>query len=233
MVLSGTAGDKAAETCGCTGRYGSTKKYRKIFSGIESKSYLCRPISCFMRRKSEFLIEFEGLKYGAHLYEWEIGTEFFEQYGEVDAQQPSFRVHMELFKDTVMMVLKLRIEGTGQYDCDLCLNPLLRRFSLEHSLVVKPGGDEEDADDDILVLPKNAYELDMSDVIYQLIKVAEPVKRSCDTAEPLAECEKEFMQQYLATEVEEQPAAEEEAEDEPEADPRWEALRKFKENPDK
>lgn len=191
------------------------------------------PNFLFMRRKSEFLIEFEGLKYGAHAFEWEIGPEFFEQYGEVDAQQPSFRVQMELFKDTTMMVLKLQIRGTGQYECDLCLNPLVRHFESEHTLVVKPGGDEEEADDDILVLPKSAYELDVSDLIYQLIKVSEPVKRNCDTAEPLEECGKEFMQQYLATEIEEAPQQEEEENDVPEADPRWDALRKFKDNPDK
>lgn len=186
-----------------------------------------------MRRKSEFLIEFEGLKYGVHAFEWEIGPEFFEQYGEVDAQQPSFRVQMELFKDTTMMVLKLQIHGTGQYDCDLCLSPLVRYFESEHTLVVKPGADEEEADDDILVLPKSAYELDVSDLIYQLIKVSEPVKRNCDTAEPLEECGKEFMQQYLATEIGEAPQQEEEENDVPEADPRWDALRKFKDNPDK
>lgn len=191
------------------------------------------PNFLFMRRKSEFLVEFEGLKYGAHPYEWKIGPEFFEQYGKVDAQQPAFRIRMELFKDTTMMVLKMQIDGTGQYDCDLCLNPLLQRFELAQTLVVKQGGEEEDAADDILVLPKNAYELDLSDVIYQLIKVAEPVKRNCDTARPLADCEKEFMQQYLAEEIGAEDQEEEPGGDAESADPRWDALRKFRNNPGK
>jgi len=186
-----------------------------------------------MRRKSEFLIEFEGLKYGAHAYEWEIGTEFFDQFGGVEWKKANFSVKLELFKDANMLVLKFDIAGKAIYDCDLCLNPLRYDLAVKHTMVAKHGDEfeEEGNDDDIIVLPKHAYELDVAPYIFELLKVAEPVKRNCEDGEPLESCDKEIMAQYLATEVE--PIIEAAPEDDNEADdevldPRWEALRKLK-----
>lgn len=181
-----------------------------------------------MRRKSEFLIEFEGLKYGTHAYDWELGKEFFDQFGEIEFTNAHFKVDLELIKDANMMVLKFDIQGEATYDCDLCLNPLQYYFDVKHIMVAKHGDDEEEeGSEDIIVMPKHAYELDVAPHIFELLKVAEPIKRNCEEGEPLELCEKETMAQYLSEEVSVEPEPlEEEAPEE--LDPRWEALRKLK-----
>lgn len=184
-----------------------------------------------MRRKNEFLIEFEGLKYGAHAFDWEIGTEFFDQFGEVEWNKANFKVNLEFFKDSNMMVLKFDIQGEAVYDCDLCLNPLRYDFNINHSMVAKHGDEfeEEGTDDDIIVLPKHAYNIDLAPYIFELLTIAEPVKRNCEDGVPMEGCEKEMMAQYLSTEVDSVIDSEQEEEEETdELDPRWEALRKLK-----
>ena len=98
---------------------------------------------------------------------------------------------------------------------------------IKHTLVLKHGDAEEgNIDDDIIILPENAFEFDIAPVIFELVKVSEPVKRGCEEGEPFEGCDKELMQKYLALELPESPSPSPEEEDE--IDPRWEALRKLK-----
>lgn len=180
-----------------------------------------------MRRKSEFVIEFEGLKYGAHAFDWEIENLFFDQFGGIDANVAKLSVKLDLLKEAHLMVLTFQISGIEEYECDLCLKPLRYKPEIKHTLVLKHGDAEEgNIDDDIIILPENAFEFDVAPVIFELVKVSEPVKRGCEEGEPFEGCDKELMQKYLALELPESPSPSPEEEDE--IDPRWEALRKLK-----
>ena len=69
-----------------------------------------------MRRKSEFVIEFEGLKYGAHAFDWEIENLFFDQFGGIDANVAKLSVKLDLLKEAHMMVLTFQISGIEEYE---------------------------------------------------------------------------------------------------------------------
>lgn len=87
---------------------------------------------------------------------------------------------------------------------------------------MKFGEEYDDSNEEVIVIPQNEYEFNISQLIFEAVVLAIPMKKLSPN---LTEEDLEALEQYSPKEVEEDQAEENE---EGEIDPRWAALNKLK-----
>lgn len=136
----------------------------------------------------EFVIPFVGLKLGAHEFEFEIDTSFFEAIEYSIIQEGKVHARLSLQKKETMMIGDFFIEGVVTKECDRCTDPLEVEIEGNYQLVFKFGTDLSD-DESLIVLPNEAYELDVRPYFYELITVSLPHR----SVHPQGECNEEIL----------------------------------------
>ncbi|MEO6901503.1 MAG: DUF177 domain-containing protein [Bacteroidia bacterium] len=175
-----------------------------------------------MKTKKEYVVQYASLVAGEHEYVFEVRDKFFEDRDYSEIKQADITIHLNLLKQSTMMVLNFTISGTVKTNCDLCNAEFDLPIQGNYKLIAKMGGHEvgED-DDDIILLPTNEHELDLSQYLYEYISLSMPIKR----LHPLNElgettCSKEILNK-LKTFLTDAPPPE----DEDDNDPRWNDLK--------
>lgn len=178
-----------------------------------------------MSSENEYVIQFSGLKLGTHSFDFEIGKEFFEAFEFSEIQNCKVNVKMDMEKSSTMLVLLFDVEGTVDFPCDRCLEPVELPIEGNYRQVVKFSDYEEsNEDDEIIILPTAEYEIDVTKLIYDFIMLSIPLKRAHEEGE----CDPELVAKLNDFLVEELPEETEEEADEEDMDPRWQALRDLK-----
>ena len=173
-----------------------------------------------MKTKKEYVIQFTTLITREHEYVFEVKDKFFEGRDYSEIKQGNITVHLNLLKQSNMMVLSFEISGTVRTNCDLCTAEFDLPIHGNYKLIVKVGGHETgEEDDDIITLPANEHELELSQYLYEYISISIPIKR----IHPLNEagestCNKEILNK-LKTFLIDQPPPENDT------DPRWNDLK--------
>jgi uncharacterized metal-binding protein YceD (DUF177 family) len=168
-----------------------------------------------------YTIPLSGLKEGRHTIDFEIDKEFFEQFEESEVKEGSLIAKIVLDKRSTHLDLTIRISGNVRICCDRCLEMFFHPVVCENRLVVKFGKTIEDIDPDILSLPIGENELDMQQHIYEFILLALPIKR----VHPNDTGGNSTCDPYMLKKLDEL-IVEEDAE----ADPRWNELKKLMNN---
>lgn len=146
---------------------------------------------------------------GTHHFDYALGDEFFVNFPEQDFRQAQLNVHLQLEKkQNNAMELHLREEGKVEVDCDRTSKPFDLPITTERKVIVKLGEEWNDDDDELIILPMSAHELDVAHFIYEMTVQALPQKRL-----------------YPGLEKEEPEVFSTETERETQPDPRWEKLR--------
>lgn len=179
-----------------------------------------------MSSENEYVIQYSGLKLGTHSFEFEIGKAFFESFEYSEIQDCKVHVKMDMEKSSTMLVLLFDVEGTVDFPCDRCLEPVTLPIEGNYRQVVKFSDYEESDDDEIIILPTGEYEIDVKKLIYDFVMLSIPLKRAHEEGE----CDEEAqakLNDFLIEELPEEPTESEEEEDE-NIDPRWQALKDLK-----
>lgn len=176
-----------------------------------------------MKRDTEYIIPYEGLKQGKHEFTFDITDSFFEQYNaDRDYKKVAITMKVELMKDITMLQFHFIHQGKLDVDCDTCLAGLSINIEGDNRLFVKFGDVAEDDDENIITLPKGEYEIDLKDFIYDYIMLSLPWKIDCEAYdENKKPCDKEMLAKIEALQVKEKTE---------EVDPRWANLNKLKSN---
>ncbi|MFY9311132.1 MAG: DUF177 domain-containing protein [Bacteroidia bacterium] len=175
-----------------------------------------------MQNRREYIIQFVGLAIGEHLYEYVITDKFFEDREYSEIQKSNINLKINLLKQSTMMVLHFDISGTVKADCDRCTEEFDLPITGNYKLIVKVGGSlTGDEDDDIITIPANEHELDLSQHIYEYIALSLPIKRvHPDNKKGEPTCNKEMLEKLSSFLTEEEKSEEEEP-----TDPRWDGLK--------
>lgn len=163
-------------------------------------------------------IPLSGLKEGLHTYDFEIGNKFFEQFDESEIREGELQVTAVLDKRSSHYDLVIRIEGKVRIECDRCLEKYDQPISCENRLLIKPGKSWDDSDPDMLTIPADGYELDISQYIYEFTHLAMPLKRiHPNDKKGNSTCDPEMLQKLneLIIDIEKK------------GDPRWDELKKL------
>lgn len=165
-----------------------------------------------------YKIPLSGLKEGLHTYDFEIGNEFFEQFEESEIREGELRVDAELTKRSSHYDLIIRIEGAVIVECDRCLEKYSQPVSCENRLLIKPGKEWDDSEPDMLTIPADEYELDISQYIYEFVHLSMPLKRTHpDDKNGKSTCDPVMLQKLKEHVIDIEKAG----------DPRWDELKKL------
>ena len=130
-----------------------------------------------MRALSDYIIKFEGLKQGTHFFEFDVDTKFFEEFDCFEFEKATFKVDLEFEKQSTMMLLNFDFSGTITVPCDRCIDEVDVDVLGEEKLILKFGSEGYQETEDIIVLPDNAFEINVASNIYEFIMVNIPQKR--------------------------------------------------------
>ena len=189
-----------------------------------------------LKSKRDYIIPFVGLKVGFHEFEFEIRDTFFEELEYSIIQKGNAHVKLRLEKKETMLIGEFSVSGLVFTSCDRCNDPVEVPVNGSFRLIYK-FGDEVSDDETLIVLPDEAYELDVRQNIYELITVSLPAR----LVHPKGECNEEMLellQKYSGRseelnddenwddeEEDEDWEDDEEDDDDDPIDPRWSALK--------
>lgn len=189
-----------------------------------------------MEKFRYYNVSFAGLPLGQHEFEFPITQSFFDLFEfDQDFQHPNLRVDLVLDKKNNFLELHFQLSGTIEVNCDLTNEPYEEKISGKSSIIVKFGSEFDDSDDEVWVIPQGEFTINIAQMIYEMTLLALPRKRiHPDVQSGKSHSEMlELLEQYSLDEVDfdeiDENELSEDSNDE-EIDPRWEALKKLKNN---
>lgn len=181
-----------------------------------------------MGKLSEFRIAFSGLKLGDHEYELSAGNTFFEKYPVLEISQGDVAISLLMTKKERMLIFHFSLTGWVELTCDRCLGKYKHHLQGEETLYVKLQNGIEDLveeSEDVVIIPDDWADFDVKHFIYEYIAVLLPMKKVHGTdSNGNSLCDPEMIRILNENKIDEEEAEQEET------DPRWEALKKLKNN---
>jgi uncharacterized metal-binding protein YceD (DUF177 family) len=130
-----------------------------------------------MKHLKEFNIQFVGLKEGSHLFEYEINNKFFEAFNYDEFESSSIKISLDFIKKSTLLELTFAAQGNLEVPCDVTNELYNQDVQGDFRLVVNFGPEFNDDNEELLILPHEAYEFNVAQFIYELIVLSVPSKR--------------------------------------------------------
>ena len=169
-----------------------------------------------------YSINIVGLKNQEHVFQYDLGNEFFQVYGSDLVSEGKFEVDVLMDKRETLLDVNFRIKGTAKLTCDRSLETFDYPVDTKRKIVFKYGDADEEITDEIIIIHRDTATLELGQYIYEFIALAIPLKK---------------LHPRFADEVDEDDSvgkivysSEESSENEnnDEIDPRWNILKKLK-----
>lgn len=173
-----------------------------------------------MRDLKQFKIPFAGLKQGDHFFDYEIDNKFFEAFGFDEFNNSNLKIALKFVKKSTLFELTFSSSGTLNINCDSSLEPYDQEIKGDFSLIVKFGPEYNDDNDEILIIPHEYYEIDVSQFIYELIILSIPTKKIHPKVAD-GTMESEALKKLKELEIKQVKSSE----NEDTVDPRWDILK--------
>lgn len=130
-----------------------------------------------MKGLKDFKIPFVGLKDGNHLFEYQIDHTFFEAFNFDEFTNSNVKIKLDFVKKTTLLELYFKAKGTVKVPCDITNELFDLEIKATLPLLVKFGLEFNNDNEEILILPHNAFEIDIAQYIYEMVVLAVPSKR--------------------------------------------------------
>jgi uncharacterized metal-binding protein YceD (DUF177 family) len=160
----------------------------------------------------EFVIPVSGLKESVHHYEFEINNSFFEAFESSEIKKGNLKLELKLDKKARMMVFEFSFKGFVEVTCDRCLDIFDYLIEGIEKIIFKYGTEDFENTDEIIVLPENAYQVDISKYIHEILMLKLPIQR-IHPNDGVLDCNPEIVKKL------------EEHKKKTDIDPRWEGLK--------
>lgn len=166
-----------------------------------------------MGQNDDMKIRFSGLKPGNYTYAFTLTDEFFEEHKNDEIEGGNVIIDVKMERLERMIMLHFSLKGEVRTLCDRCLGELTLPIEGEESLCIRFSDSETCDDEDVVVLPENAFEIDLTQWLYEYVAVRIPMQH----IHPDGECNPEVTRFITDDEKRED-----------DIDPRWEALIKMR-----
>jgi len=170
-----------------------------------------------MKDLKKFSIPFVGLKEGNHAFEYQIDNTFFEAFKYEEFNNADVKISIAIEKKSTFLKLNFKAKGFVNVLCDVSLEPYNQKINTNLPLLVKYGEEFNDENEEVLILPYNAFEVDVSQYIYEMIVLAVPSRRVHPQVKD-GTLETEATKKLKELEITEEKTADN-------ADPRWDKLK--------
>lgn len=189
-----------------------------------------------MEKFENYDVSFAGLSLGEHEFEFHVTQEFFDLFEiEQEFRKPEIDLKLILDKKNNFLDLIFQLNGKVELDCDLTNESFHEELSNYAEIVVKFGDDYDFTDDESWIIPSTEHTINIAQMFYEMSLLAVPRKKihpdilSGDSQSEMLD----LLDQYSLTEEtddEEEFLSDEDLESNKEIDPRWEVLKKLKNN---
>jgi uncharacterized protein len=169
-----------------------------------------------------FKINIIGLSNKQHQFDFQIGEEFFRQYGKGLVSEGELEAVVTLDKSETMIEARFEIKGKVKLICDRSLDPFQHPLKIDEKIIFKYGDTNEELSDEIIMIHRDSDSLELGQYIYEFINLAVPMKKLHPRYEgelDLDEAEGKII--YTS-------GADTGDEGDEDIDPRWEQLKKLK-----
>lgn len=170
-------------------------------------------ISIVVDRLKEYKIAYKGLAEGKHTFEYILDEDFFNCFPATEGTKGKLKARVLMAKSSLLMDVKMNIEGSVRAVCDRCLEELDLPIRGEMHVCVKNGQREEGNGDDFIVLSQDEDFFDVSPLLYEMYMLNYPLRVVHAEGECNPEMEKVFDKLLI--------------EESEKIDPRWEELKKL------
>ena len=130
-----------------------------------------------MSIRSNYNIAFKGLSIGKHVFDYEIDRKFFAEFDGGVVEDGNVNVSVTLEKQSSLMVFWFDLKGTVNVQCDRCLEMYDQSVESRERIFVRLGEKEFSDGDDLIWVSTNDYQLNVSQLIYEFICLAIPIKK--------------------------------------------------------
>ncbi len=170
----------------------------------------------------DFSIDIYKLGNGLHEYQYAIDDSFFAlfEYSTIDRGRMNAAVSLD--KQVGLITARFVVDGTVALVCDRSLEEFDQAVRVEETILYQYGEEEEELTEEIMLITERTQQINVAQPIYEFVALAVPMKRLhpryADEEELPVEGEIVFSSQPDDS----QPV------EETNADPRWDALKKLK-----
>ena len=129
-----------------------------------------------------FIIPLNGLAAGETCFSWHAGKEFFDSFENTEILDADVDIEVRVEKSGRYLGVDCEVEGDVTVECDRCLEDLEMPVDSHIALSVKYGEEEnqeehQEGEREIIFVPQDSAEFDMSQIIYDYICLALPIQR--------------------------------------------------------
>ena len=183
---------------------------------------------------ASYKLPLESLSLGIQEFSYHLDAHFFNDIEATEIREASVEVTVTAHRSSdELFQLHFAIKGHVVIPCDRCLDDLKWPVDISYRLSVQEGDAFDDSLDNVLVIPSSWRELDLAPLMRDTVLVDIPIKH----VHPDGECNDEMVNRLVEhraslSDDEVMRSVEETQEGNFTLgdDPRWEALRKLKDN---
>ncbi|MFV0149897.1 DUF177 domain-containing protein [Empedobacter falsenii] len=192
-----------------------------------------------MDKLKNYNIIFTSLPFGKSNFTFELSQSFFDLFEiEQDFENPTMIASIILDKKSTMLELEISLKGNITVPCDLTGELFQQEISNNAELIVKFGDEFDDTDFEIWVIPREEYQINIAQILYELAMLSVPTKRiHPDVLNGESNSEMiDLLDQYSIYELDEDAENDEDeddndngdVDDNDDIDPRWAKLKDLK-----
>ncbi|MCE4065620.1 YceD family protein [Chryseobacterium gleum] len=175
-----------------------------------------------MDKLRNYDVSFSGLKNGRHEFKFEIDKTFFQLFDtEQEFTNPRIEVNVSLDKHTTFLEFEIKIKGLVELVCDITNENFDYPIENEIKILVNFGEEYDDSNEDVITIPTGEHAFNVAHLIYENVMLSIPMKKISPN---VSDEDLKILDQFSPKDIE---IAEEE---EHESDPRWDALKKLRDN---
>jgi len=169
-----------------------------------------------VKKTVEYIIPVKGLSLGDHRFTYKIDDSFFNNYEYFDTYKGLLNLTVDLVKESNLMDFKFHFKGYIETKCDRCLDKIILNVEDSFRLIVNYGNEFNEVSAEIITIPHNDANIDLSQYIYEYINLMLPFKKvHADDEFGNNTCNQEMID-HLNNYTEQK------------SDPRWDALKNIK-----
>ncbi|WES95947.1 DUF177 domain-containing protein [Chryseobacterium arthrosphaerae] len=175
-----------------------------------------------MDKLRNYDVNFSGLKNGKHEFKFEIDKTFFQLFDtEQEFTNPRIEVNVLLDKHTTFLEFEIKIKGWVELVCDITNEDFDYPIENEIKILVNFGEEYDDSNEDVITIPTSDHAFNIAHLIYENVMLSIPMKKISPN---VSDEDLKILEQFSPKDMEET------EEKEHESDPRWDALRKLRDN---
>ena len=174
-------------------------------------------------------LKLKTLPFGTHTVECHLDESFFNLDEQTEVRRADVDVTLQVTRKSENTYhLEIACDGTVTIPCDRCLDDLDLPVEVDYSLNVEQMGTElDDSNDELLIVPSDWRELDAAPIVRDTVLLAIPMTHCHENEDDCNADMLDLLDSHLAEAVPDD--VDDDQSETTSTDPRWEALKKLKE----